>query len=109
MGMFDRVYVDCPHCGKAVAFQSKAGDCVLDNFTIETAPVEILLDVMNAPEHCCSCGGWVVLVDPARPPGPPPRPQLRVARVKPPADAGTHPQGYKWWPPARPFSFDDLV
>lgn len=109
MGMFDSVYVKCPHCAAPVEFQSKEWDCNLDVYSLDNAPTDILRDIMNYPQHCEKCGGWMALVDPAFPPGPAPRPDLRAAAVIAPEAPHTHPQGMKWWPHDRPFSFDDLV
>ena len=47
MGMFDSVMVPCPKCGERAEFQSKAGDCHLEIFTIDDAP-----DVV---ETCAKC------------------------------------------------------
>lgn len=109
MGMFDSVYVDCPHCGAKVEFQSKEWHCNLDSFSLSDAPVPVLYDIMNEPEHCERCDGWLALVDPAHPPGPRPRPNLQIAKVKTPPNPRVHPQGMKWRPDnARPFSYSDL-
>lgn len=109
MGLFDSVYVPCPNCGKSVEFQSKQGECYMQNFTCDDAPTEILMDIANAPHFCQACGTWVALIDPAFPPGPPPRPNLKAAVVKPPMVFQSHFQGFRWWPDDRAFSYDDLV
>lgn len=51
MGMFDRVYVDCPHCGQHTELQSKAGECMLNSWTLKTAPRNVLEDLAYG-------GGW---------------------------------------------------
>lgn len=109
MGMFDSVMVPCPKCETPVEFQSKAGDCQMDRYTLEDAPAELLLDIMNEPHYCQNCGEWVALVDPRYPPGEKPKPDLRAARVKAPENSTTHFQGMKWWPDEVPFTFDDLL
>ena len=92
MGLFDMVWVDCPHCGKPIEFQSKAlEDPYMRRFTLENAPVEIVCEIINGPEYCESCGGWMALIDPNFPPGAPrPRPNLKAVKVKTPADAEIH-------------------
>ncbi|WP_156829747.1 hypothetical protein [Methylovulum miyakonense] len=45
MGMFDSVYVPCPKCGELNEFQSKGGDCLLNEYTLENAPANVLLDI----------------------------------------------------------------
>ncbi len=109
MGMFDSVYVDCPHCGKPVEFQSKEGECYMNTYKLADAPTEILRDIMNWPNHCEKCDGWFALIDPLFPPGPPPRPFLRPAKVTSPESPITHSQGMKWWPDDKGFSYDDLA
>lgn len=110
MWLFDSVYVDCPHCGAKVEFQSDAdGDPYLNNYTIETAPLHILRDVMNEPEHCAACDGWLVIVDPRHPLLPPERPPTEVRKVKPPDNPRRHPQGLAWWPDGQSFGKDDLM
>lgn len=107
MGLFDSVYAPCPHCGQPVEFQTKVGDPYCRSFTLESASPEQLIDIMNFPEHCEKCDGWLALIDPRYPPGEKPRPELRVAKVKTPENPGTHWQGMKWWP-TETFSYDDL-
>lgn len=43
--MYDSVIGDCPHCGKQVELQSKAGDCSLDRYEVEEVPVDIAKDL----------------------------------------------------------------
>jgi len=110
MGIFDSVYAPCPHCGKLVEFQSKASeDAYMRRFTVDDAPAEILADVMNNPEHCMSCGGWMALVDPKYPPGEKPKPDLHPAKVRTPDNPKKHFQGMQWWPENEPFTTNDLT
>jgi hypothetical protein len=78
MGLFDSVYVDCPHCGVKTELQSKAGECCLNRYTLDTAPVEVLVDLMNYEDDCDACGGSFAIVDPDHPLGW--RPSLTVIR-----------------------------
>lgn len=109
MGLFDSVYVNCPHCGEPVEFQSKADeDPYMRRFSLENAPSQILHDILNRPGHCMGCNKWMALIDPKFPPGEIPTPTLTASRVKSPPFAKEHPQGMKWWPEGRPFTYDDL-
>ena len=109
MGLFDSVNVKCPHCGSSVELQSKADeDPYLKNFTLDTAPLRILLDVMNQPAHCMKCKGWLAVVDPRNPLAAPERPPTEVRKVTPPKTADTHSQGFQWWPDDEPFTFENL-
>ena len=109
MGLFDSVYVDCPHCGKPVEFQTKADDCpYMQRYTLLTAPDHILRDVLNDPRHCQSCDGWLALLDPRFPLTPPPRPNPVAVKVKTPENPLGHEQGMKWWPDGKPFTVNDL-
>lgn len=58
MGSFDTVWVDCRRCGKQIGFQSKAGDCLLKNYSVWKAPVEIL-GKLNGTTKDCVCGETV--------------------------------------------------
>ena len=58
MGMFDSVYVKCAKCGTEVEFQSKAGKCDLENYTINNAPPEILIDIDKEIGVCKECGHY---------------------------------------------------
>lgn len=108
MGMFDSVWVDCPRCGGKMEFQSKEGECYLNNYSLDDAPIEVLRDIVNDPSYHEKCGQWVVIVSPDIPPGPPPRPTVKIERVKPPKNPTTHPQGFKWWPADHAFTYDDI-
>jgi len=56
MGMYDSVWVKCPKCSKEYEFQSKSGDCVLDNFNLEECPENVLKDVNRHSPCECECG-----------------------------------------------------
>jgi transcription elongation factor Elf1 len=56
MGMFDTVEFNCPHCGKALSIQSKAGPRELREFTLDNAPVEVLQDICSESKLCKRCG-----------------------------------------------------
>lgn len=54
--MYDTVNVPCPKCGTKAGFQSKGGDCVLAEYELSEAPVDVLSDVMrHGPATCKSC------------------------------------------------------
>ena len=55
MGMFDRIWVNCPQCGERVEFQSKAGKCGMFDYTLDNAPAWILADIMGE-WNICKCG-----------------------------------------------------
>jgi predicted RNA-binding Zn-ribbon protein involved in translation (DUF1610 family) len=55
MGMFDTVYVECPGCGEEVEMQTKTGPCLLGQYSLDSAPPEVLLGVANEPECCPEC------------------------------------------------------
>ena len=73
MGMFDTIEVPCPKCGELWPFQTKSGECVLGDYTLENAPLDARTDVnRHAPVRCLKCGAvfevdtekWVpVIVD----------------------------------------------
>lgn len=110
MGMFDSVMAECPRCKSRVEFQSKAGECYCNVYTIETAPREVLEDVINDPHFCSKCGEWFALIDPAYPPKhetPPPDPKSVAVRAPKPGEFSMYQDGsFGWW--EAPFSFSDL-
>ena len=61
MGMFDSLYVSCPCCGNSVEFQSKAGDCNLNEYTVNNVDPRVALDLQNDEEKCESCLNWIKL------------------------------------------------
>ena len=62
MGMFDSVYIPCPACGAMVEDQSKSGDCMCIDYTLDDCPSEILADYIGEPGEppyrigCPKCG-----------------------------------------------------
>lgn len=61
MGMFDSVYVFCPNCGDEVEFQSKAGECVTEEYYLHNMPAEIAKDICG-DSLVCSCGKLLTLI-----------------------------------------------
>jgi len=56
MGCYDTVLVPCPDCGEEADFQSKSGDCILNTYTLKSAPADVLVDVnRHAPVECFFC------------------------------------------------------
>lgn len=57
MGMYDTVWVPCPECGEKSGFQTKSGPCLLREYELDAAPLDVLLDVnRHAPNQCEKCG-----------------------------------------------------
>ena len=56
MGMFDSVYATCPKCSQKVEFQSKAGECLLLRYSVDSVPPEIARDIEGDIEACPKCG-----------------------------------------------------
>lgn len=54
MGMFDTVYFECPKCKTNTEEQSKSGDCMLDTYSLETAPFTVVADILG-PVWCENC------------------------------------------------------
>lgn len=55
MGMFDRVWIDCPHCGKEIEEQTKEDKCILADYKLDEAPVGLQLAVSDYPIDCYEC------------------------------------------------------
>lgn len=56
MGMFDSVMVNCPKCGHEHEFQSKSGECILDVYTLDDCPNNVMVDVNRHSPYKCDCG-----------------------------------------------------
>jgi RNase P subunit RPR2 len=56
MGMYDSVMVSCPKCGKEHEFQSKSGDCLLEVYTLENCPDDVMANVNRHSPCKCDCG-----------------------------------------------------
>ncbi len=61
MGCFDSLYVDCPKCNTPVEWQSKAGKCYLNQYTINDLPPAIAGDLHNQSARCDNCGTVLVV------------------------------------------------
>jgi transcription elongation factor Elf1 len=59
MGMFDSIKIQCPVCRHDSVFQSKAGPCSLNKYTLYSAPLAVVADLQEDGkcghvkcEHC---------------------------------------------------------
>jgi hypothetical protein len=55
MGMFDTVVTKCPKCGSRNEIQTKAGECCLSVYSIDSVPVEIARS-LDGQKRFCQCG-----------------------------------------------------
>lgn len=55
MGMFDTIHARCPKCGHDITTQSKAGDCLLRDYSTERLPAIIAADIEGEIMHCEGC------------------------------------------------------
>lgn len=60
MGLYDTIHANCPVCSRVLTFQSKAGMCVLANFSVHSVPVVIAEDICGK-SAVCECGETVTL------------------------------------------------
>ena len=57
MSCFDELKLVCPACGAEKVFQSKAGYCRMDEYSVSDAPAAVLADVAaQSPFTCDECG-----------------------------------------------------
>lgn len=57
MGMCDTVHISCPKCNEVDEVQTKAGDCLLQEYDLDDAPPEILASLARRdPFTCLKCG-----------------------------------------------------
>lgn len=110
MGLFDSVMGKCPTCGHEIEFQSKAGFCEMLVYTVDDAPQDVLMDVLNEPHYCQNCGEWSCLFDPSyQPDYRPPRPTPEMRQVRQPNNPHIHETQpfLRWWD--EPFTVDDII
>jgi hypothetical protein len=62
MGMYDTVWVNCPKCGEPYDMQTKIGECRLHEYSIHTAPLELLLHLSKESIVCPKCNTLYNLV-----------------------------------------------
>lgn len=55
MGLYDSVWVHCTNCGERIEFQSKAGECILAQYTLDETPCGILIDIDGDYTFCPQC------------------------------------------------------
>ncbi len=56
MGIYDTVEVPCPKCGKIAYFQSKSGECLMANYTLQNVPDDVFKDInRHTPCKCRDC------------------------------------------------------
>lgn len=60
MGLYDEVVVTCPKCQSEVLFQTKAGPCELNKFSLDDAPFEVRADLIGQDEKC-PCGATITI------------------------------------------------
>ncbi len=55
MGMYDSIRIPCPECHTPYEFQSKGGECLLHEYTLENAPLSVLADLYPPVATCAKC------------------------------------------------------
>jgi len=66
MGCFDTLLIPCPSCGKVRHEQSKAGSCILVDYSIDEAPANILADLSGTVFICKRCAANFKIQFPVR-------------------------------------------
>lgn len=56
MGCYDTVIVNCPKCDQEHYFQSKSGECLLENYTLEGCPDDVMANANRHSPYKCDCG-----------------------------------------------------
>lgn len=60
MGMYDELWISCPKCGRMVDFQSKGGECSLNQYTVFDVPSDVAGHI-NGESQWCECGAELTL------------------------------------------------
>lgn len=62
MALFDRVWIGCPQCSYPIQIQTRAGNCSMMDYTLVSAPQEILLSISKGEINCDGCESkWQLL------------------------------------------------
>lgn len=56
MGMFDSIIIHCPNCGAEHEAQSKSGHCLLNYYTLDNCPDDVMFDANRHSPFRCDCG-----------------------------------------------------
>lgn len=62
MGVYNKIFVNCPNCGELVEFQSKSGSCMLESFHIKSVPENEVQGILG-DTRVCECGKKVTIMD----------------------------------------------
>jgi hypothetical protein len=69
MGMFDSVRTSCPKCNSPLEYQSKAGECLLNDYHLDNVPLNIAVSIDGDIEYCVECdSSWKAVIDAEPPP-----------------------------------------
>ena len=61
MGCYDTLRVRCPKCASPIDFQTKAGDCRLERYSVRNVPPNIAGALDGESGACDACGHVVQL------------------------------------------------
>lgn len=56
MGMFDTLLIRCPNCGEIHEQQTKTDPCLLLDYELHAAPLDVLAYVAHRAIKCLECG-----------------------------------------------------
>jgi len=65
--MFDKVWVNCPNCNKLNELQSKGGPCMLKDYSLDSAPIQVLEDMVGDTNVCDGCYQEITITRSGRP------------------------------------------
>lgn len=68
MGMYDTVKIECPNCKGELYKQSKSGDCMLKEYTIDKVPANIASSLISNPIICYYCNYEITIIADIPPP-----------------------------------------
>lgn len=59
MGMFDSLFIECPHCKYENELQTKNGPCELEQYRIQDKLPSYILETFDGSvDKCHSCQAW---------------------------------------------------
>lgn len=63
MGLYDSVNVNCWQCGEVIELQSKSGNCIMNTYTLNDVPPDVIGGLAGEEGVCPKCGsGYKIVV-----------------------------------------------
>jgi len=62
MGLFDSFFVECPECNNELEFQSKSGECCLNNYNQKNLSTKVAIGINGDIVRCQFCNSRIKFI-----------------------------------------------